>query len=69
MAKVSEKDIAKRWDERVVPNGWHELGAAGARAYLEKYGRNISMDKANALAEYARQRGYDEFADGIEANA
>jgi len=64
---ISEKEIAKRWNERIVTNNWHNEGESGVFAYLEKYGRNISNEKIQALADYARKQGFDEFADTMEA--
>lgn len=49
------KEIIKRWNERVIANGWDKMGAEGAKAYLEKYGKNISNEKLLALADYARE--------------
>jgi hypothetical protein len=62
---VSQKEIMKRWEERVVANGWED-SAEGARSYLEKYGKNISNEKLQAFADYARSECYDDFADEME---
>ena len=66
MGKINEKDIAKRWTERIVANGWQNEGRVGAMAYLEKYGRNISCDKVQAIADYARKQGCEDFAVAME---
>lgn len=63
---MKESDIAERWENRVVPNGWDEMGAEGAIAYLEKYGRGIKSAKVQALADYARKMGCDDFAEELE---
>jgi hypothetical protein len=52
MRKVSVADIQKRWDERVIPNGW-DTHPNGAELYLKKYGRNISNEKLEALMKVA----------------
>lgn len=62
---MSKKDIEKRWNERIVPNGWDKMGAAGAQAYLEKYGKNIGEDKLKAFAERALSLGLGEFANAM----
>lgn len=59
------KDIEKRWNERVIPNGWDQMGARGARAYLQRYGRNIGQEKVIKLSQYARSKNAIEFADEL----
>jgi hypothetical protein len=56
------KEIIKRWNERVVPNGWDKQGAKGAKAYLEKYGKKIGAEKLQAFVDYATELGLIEFA-------
>ena len=63
---MKESDIVKRWNERIVRNGWDKEGKSGASAYLEKYGRNIGDEKLQALADYARKMGCVEFAAFLE---
>lgn len=65
---MSKKDIEKRWNERVVLNGWDTMGASGARLYLERYGKNISDNKLKAFAEYAQSLGRKEFAEEMLNN-
>lgn len=65
-SKVNEKEIAKRWNERVLPNAW-QTDAKGAVLYLTKYGKNISNDKLQAFADYARKQGCEAFAKHMES--
>jgi len=65
--KTDSKAIIERWISRVLANDWH-LSAEGADAYLEKYGKNISNDKVQALADYARAEGCELFALGMECH-
>ncbi len=58
-------EIVGRWQERIVPQGWHTDGEAGAEAYLKKYGKGIGADKAIALARQAEREGYPEMARGF----
>jgi hypothetical protein len=55
------KGIEERWFTRVVTNGWDKQGSTGALAYLAKYGKQISNDKLQALADYAYRQGSFEF--------
>ena len=59
---MNRNEIEKRWEERVVLNGWDQQGAEGAKAYLEKYGKKIGEDKLLAFADYATELGLTEFA-------
>ena len=63
MAKIT--DIIKRWNERVVPNGWDKMGAQGAKNYLEKYGKNVGPEKLKLFADYAKSLGLNDFAEGM----
>ena len=63
---VKLKDIEKRWNERIVPNGWDKMGSEGAELYMEKYGRGMGNDKKLAFVDYARSIDCNEFADYIE---
>jgi len=58
-------DMEERWATRMVPNGWPEQGEAGARAYLERYGRGIKPDKCVHLARHAEHMGCPEVARGF----
>jgi hypothetical protein len=57
-----EQAVAERWESRVVPRGWDRMGADGALAYLEKYGKTMGEAKMQAFAQYARFQGANEFA-------
>jgi rubrerythrin len=56
------KAVADRWESRVVANGWDEMGADGAMAYLVKYGKTMGEQKMEAFAEYADMQRKYEFA-------
>ena len=64
MADVSDKAISKRWNSRVIANGW-QTNPMGADLYMEKYGKNISIEKIEALMYYARSRNCDNFYRGM----
>jgi hypothetical protein len=49
--------IHSRWHSRVLANGWHQQGQAGAEAYLKRYGRNIGAPKCIHLALKAEGEG------------
>jgi rubrerythrin len=57
-----ERAVADRWESRIVPRGWDRMGADGALAYLEKYGKTMGEKKMQAFAQYARFQGAYEFA-------
>ena len=57
------KDIKDRWNTRVVPNGWHNIGAYGAQAYITKYGKGIKQPKLVQLALQAEAEKLYAFAD------
>ena len=59
-------DVDQRWRSRVVPNGWHTMGKDGAREYVKKYGKGISIQKLEALAECARDHECEGVALGFE---
>jgi len=59
-------DVEQRWRSRIVPNGWDHMGKDGAKAYLKKYGKGISIDKLTALAQCARDKGCEEVAAGFD---
>lgn len=63
------KAIIKRWNEKVVPNGWDKMGAEGAQLYLEKYGHNIGPEKVQAFADYAYSLGFKEFGDEMKKHS
>ena len=67
--QVPIRELRQRWTERIVPNGWHLQGKAGAEAYLAKYGNNIKLPKLAGLALFAEQERYPEFADRLWARA
>lgn len=57
--------INQRWQGRVVAQGLHNQGAAGATQYLAQYGRGIKSPKVICLALKAEAEGYPEMADGF----
>lgn len=59
------KDIEKRWNERVIPNGWDKQGARGAQYYLSRYGKGIGQEKLIKLSQYARSKNAPEFAEEL----
>lgn len=59
--KVSSA-INKRWETRIVTQGLDDQGAAGARAYLARYGNNIAAPKVIDLALCAQAKGAQEMA-------
>jgi hypothetical protein len=61
-ATMTQKELDKRWQDRVVANNWHNMGAAGAVAYLNRYGKNIGPAKTEALAAHADSVGCADFA-------
>jgi hypothetical protein len=63
--KINMGDIEMRWNKRVVANGWDKLGEEGAELYLQKFGKGISDDKRNAIADFAESKGCKEFANGM----
>lgn len=65
--KKKRNDIIKRWNERIIPNEWDQMGEEGARQYLQKYGRSIGNEKLLAFAEYAEEMDCEEFADYMRA--
>lgn len=65
---MSSKAIIKRRNERVIPNGWDEMGAEGAQLYLEKYGKTIGPEKLQAFADYAYSLSLTEFGDEMIAH-
>ena len=48
--KAPKAEIVERWNTRVVPQGLHARGRAGAADYLARYGKGISAKKVSALA-------------------
>ena len=60
-----QSGIRKRWQERVVANGWHEMGEEGAAKYLADYGQNIGAPKVIQLARQAEAAGCPEVALGF----
>ncbi len=63
--KKPNSDIAERWQTRVVPQGLHSQGEAGANQYLNLYGKGIAAPKCIMFAVYAQQNGYSGFAMGM----
>jgi hypothetical protein len=57
--------IAKRWLERIDKYDLQYKGEKGAQMYLDKYGRNISEEKAVHFAILAENLGYPEMAEGF----
>jgi HEAT repeat protein/uncharacterized protein YwqG len=57
--------IRKRWQERIVANGWHQMGEAGAAQYLDRYGQNIGAPKVVQFARQAEAEGCPETARGF----
>jgi len=68
-AKKPTADIRSRWASRIIDRNLHQLGAAGAQAYLRDYGKGISSAKAIALAIQAECEGCDNVARGFWAKA
>lgn len=64
-SKSPNSEIVERWNTRVVPQGLHAQGRAGAADYLARYGKGISAKKVAALALMAEQAGADEMAAGF----
>jgi len=60
--RALEDAVAQRWEDRIVSRGWDRMGADGAIAYLEKYGKTMGEQKMKAFAEYALMQGAREFA-------
>ena len=63
----AQKNLEKKWNEIIVSNGWHKQGRKGAEEAIKTYGNYINVQRASALAEYARERGSSEFAIEVEA--
>jgi hypothetical protein len=59
--------LEKRWQNRIVINGWHKLGSVGAEKYLAKYGKNIGGTKLKDLRDIAKEKGYADMATGFQA--
>ena len=57
--------IRKRWQERIVANGWQEMGEEGATKYLDRYGQNIGAPKVIQFARHAEAEGCPEMAQGF----
>ncbi len=57
--------ITQRWNTRVIPRGLDRLGREGAMAYLESYGKGISVTKLVELAVCAGVNGAPEMAAGF----
>ena len=66
--KISS-EINKRWETRIVAQGLDKQGAAGAQAYLARYGKNIAAPKVISLALCAQAKGFDEMALGFWVKA
>lgn len=49
-SKKSPAEIAKRWNERIVPRSLHLAGSAGADQYVADYGKKIGVEKLIELA-------------------
>ncbi len=62
-------DIAERWTERVVGGGLIGQGAAGAEAYLTRYGKNIQAPKCVSLALKAEIEGQPDMAKAFFAKS
>jgi len=60
-------EIEKRWNERIVPNGWHTMGREGAAAYIKKYGKKMGEDKRQWFYCWANRQKCKEFAEGIRS--
>lgn len=63
--KKVPSSIRKRWVERVIPRGLHQMGEGGALQYLADYGRGISSPKCIDLARQALAEGCEEMALGF----
>jgi uncharacterized protein YwqG len=62
---VIPSGIRKRWRERIVANGWQEMGEAGATKYLDRYGQNVGAPKVIQFARQAEAEGCPEVAQGF----
>lgn len=62
-------DITERWQTRVVANGWHTMGADGARRYLSAYGKSIKAPKCVKFAIHAESQGAMDFATAMWTEA
>jgi bifunctional non-homologous end joining protein LigD len=60
-----KSDIRERWNTRVIPRFLHTQGRAGARQYLNDYGKGISAPKIIALALCAETMNATEMAAGF----
>ena len=67
-AKVNA-EISERWQKRVVGNGWHVRGRAGAEAYIGQYLKGAGVAKVMAFASAALAEGYKEFSDAMVEHA
>ncbi len=62
---VVPSGIRKRWRERIVANGWQEMGEDGAANYLDRYGQSIGAPKVIQFARQAEAEGCPETALGF----
>jgi HEAT repeat protein/uncharacterized protein YwqG len=62
---VIPSGIRKRWRERIVANGWQEMGEEGAAKYLDGYGQNVGAPKVIQFARQAEAEGCPEMAQGF----
>lgn len=67
-AKVTS-EISERWQSRVVANGWHARGRAGADAYIGQYMKGAGVPKVMAFAAAAASLGFKEFSDAMIEHA
>lgn len=57
--------IEYRWDKRINPMSLQAQGERGANIYLKQYGKQIKSPKCIAMAQYADEKGFPDFALGF----
>jgi len=67
--KTPGVDAVERWNTRIVPQGLHTQGLAGANQYINIYGKTMGAPKTIALACQADAMGYPEVAVGFWQHA
>lgn len=59
-------NLQKRWQDRVVANGWDKMGTEGCKLYLKKYGKNIGIEKLKAFIDFTKNLGLEEWVQCFE---
>lgn len=65
---IYDKEIVDRWNKRIVPNGLDAPDGSGVVEYLMRWGKNISDEKLEKFADYAKKLGLDIVAEEFIAN-